>query len=86
MRGILEFPDKTAALVTPDRALAQRVATELGRWGVTADDSAGVPLSVSPLGAFSRLLLRAVLEDFTPAAVMALASHPCLALEGREAA
>ncbi len=29
LRGILETPGKTAALVTPDRALAQRVAAEL---------------------------------------------------------
>ena len=33
-----------AALVTPDRALAGRVAAELLRWGVVADDSAGEPL------------------------------------------
>ncbi len=56
LRGMLEQPDKTAALVTPDRALAQRVAAELRRWGIVADDSAGQPLAPrrwAPSGALS---------------------------------
>ena len=80
LRGVLEVPGKTAALVTPDRALAQRVAAELRRWNIVADDSAGQPLSSAPLGAFARLLNEAVLCDFSPTAVMALLSHPCLSL------
>ena len=43
MRG---RPRRTEDLVspycdTPDRALARRVAAELGRWGIEIDDSAG---------------------------------------------
>ena len=34
-----------AALVTPDRGLARRVAVELSRWGIDVDDSAGRPLA-----------------------------------------
>ena len=41
MREVLEKPEKTAALVTPDRNLARRVAAELERWGIKIDDSAG---------------------------------------------
>ncbi len=44
MREVLETPEKTAALVTPDRNLARRVAGELERWNIKVDDSAGRPL------------------------------------------
>ena len=44
LREALETPGATAALVTPDRDLAGRVATELLRYGVVADDSAGEAL------------------------------------------
>ena len=43
MRHVLETSGETAALVTPDRNLARRVRTELLRWGVDAEDSAGEP-------------------------------------------
>ncbi len=80
LRGMLEQPDKTAALVTPDRALAQRVAAELRRWGIIADDSAGQPLAAAPLGAFGRLVAEAAIAGFPPTAVMAILSHPCLTI------
>jgi len=50
IREVLETPSSTVALVTPDRNLARRVGADLLRWGVVADDSAGEPLSASPLG------------------------------------
>ena len=37
MRETLETPGRTCALVTPDQALARRVAARLARWGVVAD-------------------------------------------------
>ncbi len=86
LRGMLEQPDKTAALVTPDRALAQRVAAELRRWGIVADDSAGQPLAAAALGAFGRLVVEAVIGGFTPTAVMAILSHPCLSVGAPDAA
>jgi ATP-dependent helicase/nuclease subunit B len=85
LRGVLKNVGETAALVTPDRALAQRVSLELQRWGIKADDSAGTPLAASPLGALARLIIAAVAEDFTPVAAMAVLSHPC-AFEGSEEA
>src|SRR5690606_8068925 len=48
LREALETPGRTAALVTPDRALARRVAAHLRRWGIEADDSAGRPLAQTP--------------------------------------
>ncbi|KGF69919.1 hypothetical protein LL06_07990, partial [Hoeflea sp. BAL378] len=47
MRRALEprpgLEEPTAALVTPDRNLARRVVTELGRYGIEASDSGGIP-------------------------------------------
>lgn len=75
MRETLETPGRTAALVTPDRSIATRVAAHLGRWGIRVDDSAGVPLSATPAGEF--LLLTAALTDAAdPHDLIALLSHP----------
>jgi len=56
LREILEHPQKTAALVTPDRVLARRVKAELLRWNVEVDDSAGDVLSLTPHGRLARLI------------------------------
>ena len=50
--------NKTAALVTPDRALARRVAAALGRWNIEADDSGGDALPDTEAGVFARLVAR----------------------------
>lgn len=76
LRDALEVPGRRAALVTPDRALAGRVAAELLRWGVVADDSAGEPLDHTPPAVFLRLLARAVAEGFAPVPLLALLKHP----------
>ncbi len=52
LREVLEDETSNAALVTPDRNLAQRVSMELLRFGVNVDDSAGVPLAVTEAGVF----------------------------------
>ncbi|WP_076068509.1 double-strand break repair protein AddB [Sphingomonas montana] len=76
MRGMLEQPGKTAALVTPDRALARRVVSQLRRWGIAADDSAGRPLSATPPGALLLALAEAAAEAFAPVPLLALLKHP----------
>ena len=79
LRGALETPGTRAALVTPDRQLANRVAAALLRFGVVADDSAGEPLVDSPPAVFLRLLIRAVAEGFAPVPLLALLKHPLTA-------
>ncbi|TVR97368.1 MAG: double-strand break repair protein AddB [Rhodospirillales bacterium] len=76
MRGTLEQPDKTAALVTPDRILARRVASELERWGIGVDDSGGVPLSQTRPGAFFRLLADMIASRLAPVPLLAALKHP----------
>ncbi|MGB6538872.1 MAG: hypothetical protein WBF58_23260 [Xanthobacteraceae bacterium] len=51
--------DKTAALVTPDRALGRRVLAALARWNVATEDTSGQPLSDTPAGIFARLAAQA---------------------------
>jgi ATP-dependent helicase/nuclease subunit B len=76
LREALETPERTAALVTPDRALAERVAAHLKRWGIEADDSAGQPLSQLPPGTLLIALATAAAERFAPVALLTLLKHP----------
>lgn len=68
----------TAALITPDRALARRVCAELSRWNIAIDDSAGLPLADSEAGRFARLLAEAAASDAAPSVLLALLRHPYL--------
>lgn len=80
LRLALENPGNSgqsqAALITPDRGLARRVATELARFGIEADDSAGTPLSATPQAGLLQLALEAILRPGDPVAVMSLLKHP----------
>ena len=82
LRETLTTPERTAALVTPDRALAKRVTAELARWDIAVEDSAGVPLSDTQAGLMARLAADAAALDFHPTLVLALLAHPhvCLGL------
>ena len=83
LREALETPARTAALVTPDRALARRVSAHLKRWGIVADDSAGKPLSETAAGGLILSLAAAAAERFAPVALLALLKQP-LARPGEE--
>lgn len=76
LRDAIQDPDATAALVTPDRTLARRVAAELTRWGIAIDDSAGQPLAATPPGVLARLVLDCLEQDFAPVPLLALLKHP----------
>ena len=76
MRQVLEVPEKTAALVTSDRNLARLVANELERWEVKVDDSAGKPLSLTPVGMFLRSIVKVCLDEFRPVSFLSLMKHP----------
>lgn len=76
LREVLEEPGKTAALVTPDRALARRVAAHCARWGIIVDDSAGEPLSVKAPGTLLIAMAEAAAQGFAPVPLLALLKHP----------
>lgn len=76
LREAVETPERTAALVTPDRELAARVSAHLARWDIRADDSAGQPLSLTPPGTLLLALARVAAERFAPVPLLDLLKHP----------
>jgi ATP-dependent helicase/nuclease subunit B len=76
LRETLETPDRTAALITPDAALARRVSAKLARWGVRIDSSAGSPLSAHPAGILIGLMAAAVADPLAPPTLLAILKHP----------
>ncbi|MBO0752981.1 MAG: double-strand break repair protein AddB, partial [Bradyrhizobiaceae bacterium] len=76
LRESMTKQDLTAALVTPDRALARRVAVMLRRWNVEAEMSDGEPLAETAAGVFCRLVADAALRRLAPVPLLALLKHP----------
>ncbi len=84
VREALEVPRKRIAVVTPDRGLAGRITQHLRRWNITADDSAGKPLSQTAAGRVLLLLAEVAAEAAAPVPLIALLQHPLVgAGEGR---
>ncbi len=73
---------KSAALVTPDRALARRVMAALARWNLDFDDSGGDALIETSAGIFARLAAEAVANGLEPPTLLALLKHPLCRLGG----
>ncbi|MEW5684772.1 MAG: double-strand break repair protein AddB [Pseudomonadota bacterium] len=76
LREALEVPERTAALVTPDQALARRVVAKLARWGVVPDSSAGESLAGCRCGALAGLIARAAVDPADPVTLLGLLKHP----------
>lgn len=75
IRETLNEPEKTVALVTMDRNLSRRVVSELHKWDINADDSAGRPLALTQIGIYLRLVWEAA-ENGSETATIALMKHP----------
>jgi ATP-dependent helicase/nuclease subunit B len=76
LREAIDTPVEVAALITPDRGLAERVSVELLRWGVSADDSAGLALSRTPAGRLALILAGIAAVGLQAHALIALLAHP----------
>ena len=79
MRWVAEDEGRTAALVTPDRNLAQRVSADLERWMLDVDDSAGRQMSETPAGVFLRLTAAMIYDDCAPVPLLSALKHPLAA-------
>ena len=79
MREARHF-DKSAALVTPDRALARRVIAALTRWNLEFNDSGGDALTDTSAGIFARLAAEAAARGLEPPTLLALLKHPLFRL------
>lgn len=82
LRDCVEQAGRTAALVTPNRQLARRVAANMHRWEIDINDSAGLPMSQTPVGVFLRLVVQAALHDLEPVALLSLLKHPFCRMTG----
>jgi len=84
VREAIEHLTKRVNVITPDRGLARRIVQHLRRWNITADDSAGRPLSDTPAGRLFLLLAEVASENVAPVQLMALLQHPLVNIgEGR---
>jgi ATP-dependent helicase/nuclease subunit B len=84
LREALTLPERTAALVTPDRALARRVAVMLRRWNIEPEISDREPLGETAAGVFCRLTAEAALSGLAPVPLLALLKHPLARFGARE--
>ncbi|MEX0348306.1 MAG: double-strand break repair protein AddB [Paracoccaceae bacterium] len=67
---------QTAALITPDRMLTRQVSAALDRWDILPDDSAGLPLQLSPPGRFLRHVAGLFTKRLDGEALLTLLKHP----------
>ena len=84
LRETLQDTHKTAALATPDRALARRVIAALERWDIAVDDTGGDALADTPAGRFARLIAEPAFGGLPPVTLLALLKHPLFRLGERE--
>lgn len=75
---------KTAALISPDRILTRQVTAALDRWDIKPDDSAGVPLSLSPPGRMLRHVADLFGKPVTGESLLTLLKHPLCHSDGED--
>lgn len=78
VREALEQPEQRTAIVTADRGLARRVMQHLARWNITADDTAGRPLALTPGGRLIGLLAEIAAHGADPGNLVAALGHPLI--------
>ncbi|MBI1327556.1 MAG: hypothetical protein GC136_07935 [Alphaproteobacteria bacterium] len=70
LRETLEPPDKTCAVICPDRTLATLIRATCTRWNIEIDDSGGIPMTQHPLGRFFLSLPYLISRNFAPVALL----------------
>lgn len=87
LREVLKTSDRTAAVVTTDYSLSRHIQMIMARWNVIVDDAAGRPLSLTPPGILSELILNITTKSFDLSTVFSLLQHPlCLLGEDKNRA
>ncbi|MEP0390767.1 MAG: double-strand break repair protein AddB [Erythrobacter sp.] len=85
VREALTVPEKRVAVISADRSLARRVAQNLQRWNIEADDTAGRALSLTPAGRLLGLLADLISRGFGPAQLIGVLGHPLVLRDEPEA-
>ena len=76
IREALETEDATVGLISPDAALARRVAAALARFDVVPDDTLGRPLALSSPAVLLRLIAQVTCGSADAVPIAALLLHP----------
>jgi ATP-dependent helicase/nuclease subunit B len=76
LREVLETPNASAAVVTPDAGLARRIEAKLSRWGIAPAVSHGMPLRETDSGRLMALLCELAHDEGDPVALAAFLKHP----------
>jgi len=74
----------TAALISPDRMLTRQVTAALDRWDIRPDDSAGMPLALSPPGRMLRHVADLFGKPLTGESLLTLLKHPLCNSDGSD--
>lgn len=80
LRETLEKAGASAAVVTPDAALARRIEAKLARWGVAPSVSHGTNLVGTEAGRLIALLCELAIDAAEPVALAGLLKHPRVSL------
>ena len=67
---------ETATLITPDREISRYVSSIMARWEITPDDSAGIPLTLTPVGRFLRETANLLGSEVKISQIFAILQHP----------
>ena len=68
--------EQSLILISPNRKLTRMVSAYLSNWDIVPDDSAGVPLQLTPSGRFLRLVVSLFTGPVTTTKIFALLKHP----------
>ena len=68
--------EQSLILISPNRNLTRIVSAYLSNWNIVPDDSAGVPLQLTPSGRFLRLVVSLFAGPLTTTKFFALLKHP----------
>ena len=68
--------EQSLILISPNRKLTRMVSAYLSNWNIVPDDSAGVPLQLTPSGRFLRLVVSLFTGPVTTTKIFALLKHP----------
>lgn len=75
LRAAAEAGQK-AAVITPDRMLTRQITATLDQWDLLPDDSAGMPLHLSPPGRFLRHIAGILHRPLDAEAFLTILKHP----------
>ncbi len=72
---------KSVGIISPDRNLARRIISELNRFDIEIDDSAGTPLFQTGGGRLVRQILALIINNFGAIHLIALLNNPNFTLD-----